>query len=80
MPAESSNLTLRLNSQTVRKAKVIAARRASSVSRLVTEQIEALVDDDERYEQAKARALARLDKGFAMGGKITAARSELHER
>jgi predicted transcriptional regulator len=78
--ANQQNLTVRLHTETIRKAKVIAAKRSTSVSGLVTEQIEDLVGKDEAYESAKRSALARLERGFHMGGVITATRDELHER
>jgi hypothetical protein len=42
--------------------------------------IETLVGEDDAYEQAQRRALALLDEGFALGGKIVASRDEWHER
>ncbi len=46
------NLTVNLSPQTVQKAKVLAARRSTSISGLLAKQIEALVDADEAYESA----------------------------
>jgi ABC-type amino acid transport substrate-binding protein len=74
------NLTLSLPRQTIQKAKILAARRSTSVSALLAGQIETMVGDDEAYERAKRQALALLDRGFPMGGKIRATRDELHER
>ena len=82
VPTESTtqNITVRLERQTLRKAKVLAAKRNSSISRLLAEQIEALVGQDEAYEQAQRRALALLDRGLHLGGRIVATRDEWHER
>jgi len=74
------NITLSLGKDAVIKAKIVAARRGTSISALITEQIEALVDRDETYERAKTQAFALLDKGFHLGGTPIASRSELHER
>jgi hypothetical protein len=74
------NVTVSLSAQTIHKAKVLAAKRDTSISKLLAGQIESLVDKDEAYEQAKRSALALMEKGFHMGGKITATRDELHER
>jgi predicted transcriptional regulator len=74
------NLTVNLDRETVLKAKVLAARRGTSISALLGQQIEALVDRDETYERAKAQALAFLDKGFHLGGERVADREQLHER
>ena len=51
------SLTVRLDEGTIRKAKVVAARRSTSVSRLVTDEIDRLVREDEAYEQARIEAL-----------------------
>ena len=74
------NLTVSLPVQTLKKAKILAARRGSSISGLVAEQIEGLVAEDEAYQQAERQAMALLDRGFHMGGVIRATRDELHER
>jgi len=80
MPSGKQNVTVSLSSETIRKAKILAAKRSTSISGLLAEQIEKLVGEEEDYEQAKRRALALLDKGFHMGGKITASRESLHDR
>jgi hypothetical protein len=74
------NITLSLSRQVLKKAKILAARRETSISGLLTQQIEALVGEDEAYERAERQALALLDKGFHLGGTIRATRDELHER
>ncbi len=74
------NLTVQLESETIRKAKVLAARRSTSVSRLVADELEHLVGEDERYQAAERQALAQLEHGFQMGGASVAPRDELHER
>jgi predicted transcriptional regulator len=61
------NLTVRLEEETIRKAKIVAAKRATSVSRLVADEIDRLVRADEAYEQARVEALADLESGFDLG-------------
>ena len=73
-------MTISLNRQTLRKAKVLAARRATSISGLLAEQIEVLVGEEEAYERAQRQATTLLDQGFHMGGVIRGTRDELHER
>jgi hypothetical protein len=81
MPVKKKqNITLSLSEDTIRKAKVLAAKRSTSISGLLAQQIETLVGDDEAYETAKRQALGLLDQGFHMGGRITATRDSLHER
>lgn len=74
------NVTVRLERQTLHKAKILAAKRNTSISGLLTQQIENLVSEDDAYEQAQRKALALLERGFHLGGKIIASRDELHER
>ena len=61
------NLTVKLDEATIRKAKVVAAKRDTSVSRLVADEIDRLVRDDDAYEQARVEALADLESGFDLG-------------
>jgi hypothetical protein len=82
MATDSSkqNVTVRLDRRTLRMAKVLAARRNTSISRMLAEQIETLVGEDDAYEQARRRALALLESGFHLGGRIESSRDEWHER
>jgi hypothetical protein len=74
------NLTISLDRQTIRKAKIVAAKHSTSVSGLVTRQIEILVGEEEAYERAERQAMSLLDQGFHLGGVIRTSRDELHER
>jgi len=77
---QRQNITISLTRQVLKKAKLLAARRETSISRLLAQEIEFLVGNDEAYERAERQALELLDKGFRMGGTIRAKRDELHER
>jgi hypothetical protein len=74
------NVTISLDRETIQKAKIVAARRSTSISGLLARQIEILVGEEEAYERAKRQALALLDQGFDLGGKGPVSRDELHER
>lgn len=74
------NVTISLDEQTIRKAKILAARRETSISGLLARQIEILVGEEEAYERAERQALALLDQGFHLGGGVRVSRDELHER
>jgi hypothetical protein len=74
------NVTISLDREIVRKARILAARRETSISGLVAAQIEALVGEDEAYDQAKRQALALLDSGFHLGGVHLSERAQLHDR
>lgn len=74
------NVTVRLDRRTLHKAKVLAAKRNTSISGLLAQEIENLVSEDDAYEHARRSALTLLEHGFHLGGNITASRDELHER
>lgn len=78
--ADKQNLTVALPRQTIQKARIIAARRSTSISALIVEQVEALVEKDDEYEAAKRSAFSLFDRGFHMGGGKLPSRDELHER
>jgi predicted transcriptional regulator len=74
------NVTISISPETVRKARILAARRSISISRLLAEQIELLVGAEEAWERSERSALDLLERGFHLGGRITTGRDELHER
>lgn len=74
------NITVSLSAEVIQKARVLAARRSTSISGLLAEQLETMTGEDEAYERAKRSAIALMRKGFHLGGVITASREELHER
>lgn len=73
------NITLRLEQSLLRSARVLAARRSTSVSGLLRDELRQLVEREEAFEQARRSALADLATGFHLGG-CPASRDELHER
>ena len=75
-----TNVTLSVESDLLRDAKVLAAQRGTSVSRLMADQLEELVRRDREYERARQRAVARLEQGFDLGWTAPVSRDELHER
>ena len=77
---KSTNITLKVDASLAKEAKVLAARRGTSLSRLVAEQLEQLVNDDQVYAAAKRRALQRLKRGYDLGATISGNRSTLHDR
>lgn len=74
------NVTVSLSTDTVRKARVLAAKRSTSISALLAEQVEALTAEEESWERSERTALALLEQGFHLGGRIPVNRDELHER
>ena len=71
---------MHLDDVIVHKAKVLAARRATSLSKLVAGEIERLVAEDDTYQLAHQTAIDHLDRGFHLGNSGIRDRSQLHER
>ena len=74
------NITLSLEKEIIKKGKVIAARKDISISRMLSDLLKSMVENDERYEAAKRSALQSLKKGVRLGGRITWKREDLYER
>jgi hypothetical protein len=76
------NVTLAIPKDILRKAKILAVQKNTSLSGLLTQTLVDLVSHQEAYEQARQRNLATLNSGFDLGtqGIITWKREELHER
>lgn len=74
------NITLSLDKDLIQKAKVISARRHSSVSKMLSQELQKIIESTEKYEVARKRAISDLRTGYHLGGIITASRKELHER
>lgn len=72
-----ANLTIQLDTEAIRRAKVVAAKRGTSVSALVAQELDALVARDERYEEAHRRAMELLAEAKPRGGR-TWARGDLY--
>lgn len=75
-------MTLALPAGLLRRVKVIAAARESSISAMLTAALRQIADQEQGYEVARRRMLADLPKGFNLGthGKIAWSRGSLHER
>ena len=78
--SQKQNLTVSLEKKTIQKAKVLAAKRNTSVTKLLADYVKEMVAEDEKYEAARKVALDYMDKGFPMGGQIVADREDWHER
>jgi post-segregation antitoxin (ccd killing protein) len=74
------NVTISVSAETAQKARLLAARRSTSISRLLAEELERLAGAEEDWESSERSALALLEQGFHLGGLIAAGRDELHER
>ena len=79
---DRQNVTLSLPKETLRKAKVLAAERQTSLSALLTEALEEIVAKSDLYEIARQRQLVLMEKGFEfdLDETVTWNRDDLHER
>jgi hypothetical protein len=81
-PSGRQNVTLSLPKPLLRKAKILAVEKQTSLSGILVDALEDLVREQDEYEKAKARALARMRNARSLGtkGRISWTRDSLHER
>ena len=79
---ETRNITLAMPKDVLLKVKLLAVKRQTSVSGLLTQTIERLVQQEDAYTHARQRHLQWLEQGADLGtnGLILTERDELHER
>jgi len=75
-----TNITLKVDADLLREARIIAAEEGRSVSGLLADHLEALVRERKAFDRARRRALARLRHGFDLCWTPAESRDELHER
>lgn len=75
-----TNITLKLDSALLREVKILAAQEGSSISSMLSAQLEQVVRNRKKYDQARRRALARLREGMNLHWTPPTSRDELHER
>ena len=78
----TQNITISLKKEILRKAKILAIERQTSLSGLLAQTLEDLVAKEDTYELAYRHHQALLEQGFDLGteGKISITREELHDR
>ncbi|MHB8500790.1 MAG: hypothetical protein ACYDCG_10595 [Candidatus Acidiferrales bacterium] len=74
------NITLKLDAEFLKEARVLAAEQGTSISRMLADKLEELVRERAGYDRARKRALARLRAGMDLGWTRLGSRDELHER
>ncbi len=79
---KTRNVTLALPDELLRRLKVIAAQRDSSISALLAHSLQQIADQEEGYRAAHRGMLEDLRKGFNLGtkGQIAWSRDSVHER
>jgi hypothetical protein len=78
----NQNITLSLSEEDLREARVLAARRGTSVSQLLARMLSDLVEQESGYSRARERSLERLStsEDLGTGGHIDWSRDSVHER
>jgi hypothetical protein len=74
------NVTVKIDADLLREARILAAEQGSSISAIVATQLEKAVRERTDYEKARRKALALMRKGFDLRYKPPASRDELYER
>jgi len=75
------NITLALPSELVRRARIIAAARETSVSALVAEYLQSLARQADDYEALWQEEQRLMAEGLPMRvGRVTWSRADSHER
>jgi hypothetical protein len=79
---KTQNITLSIPKEILLKVKLMAVKRQTSVSGLLTQTLEKLVQQEEAYAHAQRRHLQWLEQGadLGTGGQMLIQRDELHER
>lgn len=77
---QKQNVTISLSTETIQKAKILAAKRSMSISRMLSEQLNALVGEDEAYEAAHRSAQELMTTGLHLGETPALSRDEIHAR
>jgi hypothetical protein len=75
-----TNVTLKIEADLLREARVLAALEGSSISALLAARLEQAVRERKGYDQARRRAVARLRTGYDLQWIPARSRDELHER
>jgi hypothetical protein len=79
---DTQNITLAVPKRILRRIKILAVQRNSSVSALLTGMLENLVSAEDAYARARRRHLASLKRGsnLGTGGRARWSRDQVHER
>jgi hypothetical protein len=76
--ARLKNITITVEEEVARWARIEAAKEDTSVSRLVGEMLRQRMAEEENYEKARKRALAGKPFGKSSGKYLT--RAQIHDR
>jgi hypothetical protein len=79
---DKQNITLSIRKDILQKVKILAATQNTSVTALLTSQLEEILRREEGYQNARKKYDRLLDQEIDLGthGSINWARDELHDR
>ena len=75
-----TNITLRIDADILREARILAAEEGRSITALLTDRLEAIVRERKAFDRARGRALSRLREGLDLQWTPPKSRDDLHER
>lgn len=74
------NLTVQLDENIIKKARIVAAKRSISISRLVSDEIKKAAETEDHWSTAKRTALNQLNHPLHLGGQKLPKRESLYDR
>lgn len=79
---KTRNVTLALPDELVKKVKILAAQRDTSISAMLAAQLQRLTDESDGYLAAMDGLMTDLRRGYDLGtrGQIDFDRDSIHER
>ena len=79
---EKQNITLSIPKDLLQKVKILAVKKNTSLSGLLSDYLARITEEDEAYRIAQKRHSRLLKEGYDLGlkGKIRWMREDLHER
>jgi len=72
------NITVQLDQAVIKEAKVIAAKRSTSLSKFLADEIRKIALLESTYDNDKKKAITRLQNGYSLGGDKLPEREELY--
>jgi len=75
-----ANITLKIDADLLREARILAAEEKSSISALLAAKLEQTVRERKGFQQARIRAKARLNTGYDLRWTPPTSRDEIYER
>ena len=75
-----ANITLKLDTDLLREVRILAAEEGTSISALLSERLQKIVQERKKYDRARRSALTRLREGLDLQWSRPRSRDELYER